>query len=73
MVLYSNKNRKLVQKVEYLEKSELSWEKIKLLKYYIIGSTVLFITCFFLYLLVERDPPKGEVVIEVNIDDQSKN
>ena len=34
---------------------------------------MLFITCFFLYLLFEQDPPKGEVVIEVNIDDQSKN
>ena len=34
---------------------------------------MLLITCFFLYLLVERDPPKGEVVIEVNIDDLSKN
>ena len=53
-----------------LQKSELLWEKIRLLKYYIIGSTVLFIASFFLYLLVERDPPKGEVVIEVNIDDQ---
>ena len=34
---------------------------------------MLLFTCFFLYLLVERDPPKGEVVIEVNIDDLSKN
>ena len=37
-----------------------------MLKYYIIGSTALFITCFFLYLLVEQDPPIGEIIIEVN-------
>jgi len=41
-----------------------------LLKYYILGSITLFITCFFLYLLIDQDPPKGEIIIEVNIDDQ---
>ncbi len=34
---------------------------------------MLFITCFLLYLLVEQDPPKGEIIIEVNVNDQSKN
>ena len=34
---------------------------------------MLLFTCFFLYLLVEGDPPNGEIVIEVNIDDLSKN
>ena len=38
-----------------------------------MGATVLLITCFFLYLLVEQDPPQGEVTIEVNIDDQLHN
>ena len=34
---------------------------------------MLIISCLFLYLFVEQDPPEGEIVIEVNIDDQSKN
>ena len=34
---------------------------------------MLFISTFLLYLFVEQDPPKGEVIIEVNIDDQSTN
>ena len=27
----------------------------------------------FLYLLVEQDPPEGEIIIEVNTNDPSKN
>ena len=34
---------------------------------------IVFISTFLLYLLVEQDPPKGKVIIEVNIDDQSTN
>ena len=34
---------------------------------------MLFISFFILYLFVEQDPPQGEIVIEVNFDDQSKN
>jgi len=34
---------------------------------------MLIVSCFFLYLFIEQDPPKGKIVIEVNIDDHSKN
>ena len=34
---------------------------------------MIFISTFVLYLFVEQDPPKGKVIIEVNIDDQSTN
>ena len=34
---------------------------------------MIFTSTFLLYLFVEQDPPKGEVIIEVNIDDQSTN
>ena len=50
-----------------------SEDELRLVKYYIIGSVIIFISTFLLYLFVEQDPPKGEVIIEVNIDDQSTN
>tara|TARA_B100002051_G_C16674165_1_gene606183 strand:- start:80 stop:250 length:171 start_codon:yes stop_codon:yes gene_type:complete len=56
-----------------LQKNSTLAGQIKLLKYYITGSAAVIITCFFLYLLVEQDPPEGEVIIEVNTDDKSKN
>ena len=34
---------------------------------------MIFISTFLLYLFIEQDPPKGEVIIELNIDDQSTN
>ena len=34
------------------------------------GSIMILISVFLLYLFIEQDPPKGEVIIEVNIDDQ---
>ena len=52
---------------------DFSEDKLRLLKYYITGSVIIFISTFLLYLFVEQDPPKGEVIIEVNIDDQSTN
>ncbi len=50
-----------------------SEDELRLLKYYITGSVIIFFSTFLLYLFVEQDPPKGEVVIKVNIDDQSTN
>ena len=29
-----------------------------------MGLTTLFIVCFFLYLLIEQEPPKGEIIID---------
>ena len=62
-----------MQKLTILKVLGFSEDELRLLKYYIIGSVIIFISTFLLYLFVEQDPPKGEVIIEVNIDDQSTN
>ena len=62
-----------MQKLIIYKELGFSEDKLRLLKYYIIGSVILSISIFSLYLFVEQDPPKGEVIIEVNIDDQSTN
>ena len=62
-----------MQKLTILKELGFSEDELRLLKYYITGSVIIFISTFLLYLFVEQDPPKGEVIIEVIIDDQSKN
>ncbi len=62
-----------MQKLTIKKKLGFTEDKLRVLKYYIIGSVIIFISTFLLYLFVEQDPPKGEVTIEVNIDDQSTN
>ena len=63
----------MVQKLTIYKELGFSEDELRLLKYYITGSVIIFISTFLLYLFVEQDPPKGEVIIEVNIDDQSTN
>ena len=58
-----------MQKLYVLKELGFSEDELRLLKYYITGSVIIFISTFLLYLFVEQDPPKGEVIIEVNIDD----
>ena len=62
-----------MQKLTIKKELGFSEDVIRLLKYYIIGSVIIFISTFVLYLFVEQDPPKGVVIIEVSIDDQSTN